>query len=107
MAPNMLKKLLLNTVVTQYFLLISLALQPQQIVQTYFTHQRRIIDAILAISLRKKNHFVRKLGMRRLKRLQRRPRSFWYKDAILKATLVSFGIRIRTTGKGIPAFESS
>ena len=76
----MLKKLLLKTIVTQYFILISLSMQLQQIVQTYFIHQRRIIDAILAISLRKKNHFVRKMGLMRLKRLQRRPRSVWFKD---------------------------
>ena len=80
MAPNMLKKLLLKTIVTQYFILISLSMQLQQIVQTYFMHQRRIIDAILAISLRKKNHFVRKMGLMRLKRLQHRPRSVWFKD---------------------------
>ena len=49
MAPNMFKELLLNTVVTQYFILMSLTMQLQQIVQTYFTHQRRIIVAVLAI----------------------------------------------------------
>ena len=49
MEPNMFKKLLLNTVVTQYFILISLTMQLQKIVQIHFTHQRRIIDAILAI----------------------------------------------------------
>ena len=69
-----------QTIVTPYFILISSSMQLQQIVQTYFTHQRRIIDAILAISLRKKNHLVRRMGMMRLKHLQRRPRSIWYKD---------------------------
>ena len=31
-----------QTIVTPYFILISLSMQLQQIVQTYFTHQRRI-----------------------------------------------------------------
>ena len=47
--------------------------------ETFFIHQQRLFNAFLALSLRKKNHFVRKLRARRQKPLQRKPRSVWYK----------------------------
>ena len=80
MAPILLKKkLLLLSLAQQCYLLTCFTVQLQEILKIFYMNKRRLFNTIVASSLWKRNRFIDKLTVQRLRWLQRKRRSVWYK----------------------------
>lgn len=57
----------------------SISLQLQNLLLVYITRRKALDNLLLKISLKKKNYFLNKVIERQIQRLNRRPRSIWFK----------------------------